>query len=120
MRRDMDLVRKMILALEEALPDREPELRFEGVPEEKIRYHLYLLYDAGLIRGELSQAMLDKFPEVYPLHLSWRGHDFADAVRSDTVWQRAKSAIGEKLSSVSFDVLLNLINKIAVKVLGVD
>lgn len=61
MRRDMNLIRKLILELEDALPEREPNLNIEGYTEEQVRYHLYLLHDAGLVYGHDFTPLKDRY-----------------------------------------------------------
>ena len=42
--------------------------------------------------------------------LTWEGHDFLDAIRSDTVWNKTKTLLKEKTLGMSF----NIIKKIAI------
>ena len=52
MKRDLELIRKMVLAIEDAPSGYAPELKFEGYTDEQVGYHAYLLLDAGLAKGE--------------------------------------------------------------------
>lgn len=70
----------------------------------EINYHLLLLTEAGL----LFQADMTKSPVavlVLPIRLTWQGHEFLDAIKNDTVWQRIKDTVKEKGGSIPFDVL---------------
>ena len=52
MKRDMDLVRKLIFAIEEHPPDSVPDrLAVEGFTDEQVGYHLSIMLDAGLVQG---------------------------------------------------------------------
>ncbi len=52
MKRDMALIRKMVLALEETPTGWAPDqLTFEGYTWEQIGYHAYLMIQAGLAKG---------------------------------------------------------------------
>lgn len=57
MKRDLNLVRKMLLAIEEAPTGWAPELSFEGYTQAQVGYHAYLLIDAGLARGSDASTM---------------------------------------------------------------
>lgn len=52
MKRDMDLVRKLLFAIEgfEGEPDYR-QLRIDGYEPEQIEHHLILMKDAGLLLG---------------------------------------------------------------------
>lgn len=95
MKREMDLIRELLLKLE-SLPaetgavfcfdGNEPELAVEGFSSDQIRYHLDLLREACLIESPGSQPMLGVTFE----RLTWRGHDFLDSIRSPAVWAKTK------------------------------
>lgn len=106
MKRDMDLIRELMLKLEE-LPvgpgdnvHIQPEngaLLVEGCSEgalgdysdHEIEYHLSLIEKAGFIeRTRHGPAVGIMFRG-----LSWSGHDFLDSVRSPDVWDKTKKAV---------------------------
>jgi hypothetical protein len=103
MKRDMDLIRELLLRLE-ALPipsigykiirSDEPEMQVEGYTVEQINYHLSLLEQANLINAAgLDVLGMKVGPPGTPFRsLSWAGHDFLDAMRSPDVWDRTKTA----------------------------
>ncbi len=90
MRRDMDLIRELLLRLE-ALPMcpggfvsfdvSDAEIAVEGSGDDEIWHHLAMIYDAGFadsgadVRGDLSGSW-------YFRSLTWAGRDFLDAVVS--------------------------------------
>jgi Hypothetical protein (DUF2513) len=37
--------------------------------------------------------------------LTWRGHEFMDAARNDTVWRKAKTRVMANVGGLAFDVL---------------
>ena len=49
MRRDFDLIRKMVLTIEDSSTGwAPPKMEFEGYTETEIGYHAFLMIDAGL------------------------------------------------------------------------
>ena len=95
MKRDMDLVRELLLKLESyplppgamaILDGHEPDMAVEGCSGAEVTYHLDLLREAGLIESPGSQPM----DGVTFRRLSWAGHDFLDSVRNPEVWRKTK------------------------------
>ncbi|KVN98184.1 DUF2513 domain-containing protein [Burkholderia ubonensis] len=97
MKRDMDLIRELLLKLE-ALPMQPRDVAYiysdvvpvDGYHADQIDYHLQLLEQAGLVdAGGLGGG---DGPGIAFSRLSWAGHDFLDAVRSPDVWDRTTHA----------------------------
>ena len=115
MKRDMQLARKVLLKLEESESGRfgGQELSLpiiDGYTDRQVGYHCYLLHQAGLLDGiePQSRGAKREGPSVYPIHLTWAGHDFIDSVRSDTVWNWMTKKILTTVESVSFQTLSQL------------
>lgn len=119
MKRDMDLIRQMTLAIESSPKGwSESSLTIDGYTPEQIGYHAYLLVDSSLAVGHDVTHMGSSGPEYLITHLTWAGHDFADACRDETIWNKAKSTIKEKVSSVTFDVMKELLMKFLKSAVG--
>ena len=110
MKRDMELVRSILLAIEEseqAVMSRDAFYRgprFKGTfsdnppwNQKQIVEHVRIMEQAGLIKveGVISPRGFSS------LGLEWEGHEFLDNARDENVWQKAKSMFGE----ASFDAL---------------
>ena len=105
MKRDMDLVRRIALATTELAPDTVLSA-LDGVDEHVFVMHVQWMVEAGLLHAALAGgggAAPAKFAAVY--RLTWAGCEFADAVRSDTLWAKAKSNVIKPTASFTFDVL---------------
>lgn len=92
--RDMDLVRELLLKI-----DADPQLdgtrwvRYATPAEmgiadhsaEEVGYHLNMLIEEGFIKAKDSM-------EFMPLinRMTWKGHEFLDDIRDDTVWGKTK------------------------------
>jgi len=102
MKRDMDLIRELMLKLEELpVPTAgmvvvdATKVNVEGYTTEQIDYHLSLLEQARFIHaGGLDFGMSGPGfgPGVGFCSLTWVGHDFLDAMRSPDVWNRTRKA----------------------------
>jgi uncharacterized protein DUF2513 len=118
MKRDMDLIRQILLRIEtEGTDDKRLFLKIEGYSEGEISYHVKLLAEAGLIRAmDMERGVLGSI--WWPISLTWNGHDFLDAARDDTNWNKAKSLVGAKVASASFEVFKAVLSELAKSALG--
>lgn len=105
MKRDMDLIRKILLAIEaHAEPySWEVPIEIEGYSDKEVSYHIKLLLEAGLIeaRGLKGTGVI-----TWAINgLTWAGHEFLEASRDDSRWGKVKRLVIEKTGSLSFEVL---------------
>ena len=91
MKRDMDLIRKLMLHLEELDGTGISHSNLlDGYTGEEVMYHNYLLADAGLAIGCDSSSSNSFLPQWHLNALTWNGHEFLDAARNEANWKRAK------------------------------
>lgn len=121
MRRDLDLIREIVLAVED-LPggSLNQELAIEGRTREEIGYHSYLIIDAGLAKGQDAGFLEDTSPIWHINHLTAAGHDFADASRSDTTWSKAKSQLREHGGSFTIEIVKEVLTRVVKGSLGLE
>ncbi len=117
MKRDMDLARRILLEVEK-VPDpmRPIDLAIEGYESVDVSYHVQLLHEAGLLVA--TDFTSNSGYKWSPRRLTWAGHEFLDAARDDTLWNKVKAQVKDKLASVSFDMLKALLVKAAADYLG--
>ena len=109
MKRDMDLVRKLLLSIEAS---DQPHVSLmldsvEGYSYDMVYYHLNLMEQGNLL-GKID--LVDG--EALILGMSWAGHDFLDAARSDTNWDKAKQAT-KSAGGWTFDLFKQVLVSIA-------
>ena len=89
MKRDMDLIRDLLLFAEaECGGSRLPDVYegdFSGYSNEQIYSNVKLIHDRGLISKVLSTSSSLNIGE-----LTWDGHDFLDSVRDPEIWRQTK------------------------------
>ena len=117
MKRDMELVRKILFAVEGKGFDDGLDLQIDGYSDQEISYHIMILDEAGLLKGIEQSATSDLCWFVE--RLTWAGHEFLDAARSETIWKSARRQVVDKLTSASFPVLEQLLSTIALQELGI-
>ena len=104
MKRDMDLVREIMLKIE-ALPAGPPVLYRMGEVEDLVLLNpLELLIEAGLVRGQISRSQGARGDVIGISTLTWAGHEWLDAVRDPRVWDEAKRTLLESGDSLSFEL----------------
>lgn len=119
MKRDYDLLRKLVLTVESGPHGYAPHhIKIDGYSDEEIGYHSYLLVDSGLAVGVDATTLGSTSPQWLILHLTSAGHDFADAIRDETRWKKATGIVKDKAGSVSLDVLKQLLISLLKNTLG--
>ncbi|MHB8940947.1 MAG: DUF2513 domain-containing protein [Desulfobacteria bacterium] len=109
MKRDLELIRKMVLAIEDAPSGWAPALKFEEYTDAQVGYHAYLLINAGLAKGQYLSTLGNLPPQGFISTLTWAGHEFADAARDETRWRKAMGVVQEKGGTVTIGVLTQLL-----------
>ena len=118
MQREMDLIRLIVLAMEDAPFDQPPVLEFEGYTPEEIAYHAYLVMDAGYAVGSEFRPIQSYTPRGMLQHLTWAGHEFAASVREESRWNAATGMVKGKAETVTTGVLTQLLTALMKGQLG--
>lgn len=119
MRRDMELVRGILLGIEEldmngrgcSSIELWKYLSENGYAYKKLSGHSTIMREAGLIEFEHMVRSLDRTSPARGVTLTWAGHEFLDNVRDQKAWKQVKKKIGA--NSISFEVLKTVAAEIA-------
>lgn len=96
MKRDMDLVRNILLsaeALEHGYVNDSPKI--DGYTDEQVAHHIYLMWQAGLVKGADTSGVSCDSPTAILISVTWQGHDFLDAIRDPEIWKKTKDIAGQ-------------------------
>lgn len=104
MKRDMDLIRRIALEAAE-LPYDRSMTGIDGIDEATFGAHVIWMEEAGLIKAGIQEFQSGEPPSVRVRRLTWEGCEFADAVRSDTMWRKAKENVLKPATSFTFSLL---------------
>lgn len=119
MKRNMDLIRAILIRLEEHEHGYAPRgLEIPGFTEEEIGYHCFLLNDAGLINADDDMGAGSPSPSSIPMNLTWSGHEFIVNAKNENIWGQAKEAV-KKLGDVSLSVWTEVLTQIVKNNLGI-
>lgn len=114
MKRDMELIRLQLLRVEGEQPD--PDL--SAYTEEQCIYHMALCIEAGLVHGLVHTNAVGEPNGTVAIRLTWKGHEFLDVARNDTVWRKAMGQVKKTGLAVTLPVLEELLKKGAKEILG--
>ena len=110
MKRDPEIIRNILLALEanEEDPYTLKRIEIEGVPAWLVSYQIELLHGGGFLHAD--DATSDEHDWI-PTRLTWQGHELLDAIRDDTIWRRTKEKL-EKVGGWTVPILQDVATSI--------
>lgn len=115
MKRDMELVRKILfLAEEEKSLDELSGLYDDAL----VAGHVAILTDAELVLAAVANGSDGKPIAADIIRLTWAGHEFIDNARNDTLWRKAMDKIGNISTSVSFNVLTQVLTSLTMQAIN--
>jgi hypothetical protein len=99
LKRDMDLLRSILLKVEESDSPHGCQVRIPGYSYEQLYAHAKLAEDAHLIEAKFSLDLRN----FHVLRLTFAGHEFLDEVRNDTRWEKAKALAIKNTGTVTLE-----------------
>lgn len=106
MKRDWDIIRKILQKAEELEPDKALSGNDFGLEiQSLVAFHVKLLDEAGLIVTNILKDQLNNPVAFRVTGLTWKGYDFLESIRSDSIWKKTKDKILEKGGAMTVDVI---------------
>ena len=108
MKRDFDLVRTILLGIENAEEITSDEIY--GATENDISrrlfdYNFKMIIDEGIVEGQNVPDDGNEDAEHWvDLQLTWKGHDYLDSVRDLQIWNATKAS-ASVAGGFTFDIL---------------
>lgn len=97
MKREMDLIRKILLSFDETDADRISvnNVILEGHSAKEVYFHIEIMTEAGLldhqiVRPELGDGRLMRIGIDRGIRPTMAGYDFLDAVRDPETWRKTR------------------------------
>ena len=106
MKRNMNKVRELLIKIEETGVD---DTYYTDDQEEC--YHLRIMKDGGLVEGWVVDNGIDGYSSEIS-GLTWKGHEFLDAIRDDGVWEKVKTHFKEKGVGMTIDTICTVAGNI--------
>ena len=111
MKRDMDLVRLILLEIEDKYSSTAIyDLAIDGYDTEMVAYHCKILYEAGLISDYKAQYADNEIYVFGVGSLTWDGNDFLEKIRDDSQWKKVKETITKKGLPLVVDTIKSVAN----------
>lgn len=97
MKRDMDLVRLILLKIEEEYESTALiNLSIDGYDMDTVAYHCKILHDAGFVSNYNASYAGDELYIFSVGALTWDGNDYLDKIRDNSTWKKIKDIIAQK------------------------
>ncbi len=104
MKRDIDLIKELLILIEKSANELSTQIiELDGFTENEIFYNVGLLISAGLVSGKETSTKDSR--SYHFLSLTWEGHDFLDAIRTNVGWKAIKKEVKKQGTSLPFSVL---------------
>jgi len=116
MKRDINLVRELLLYFEEittvstfevAGGDVQKYFEKKGFSDDQVDYHVALLHDAELILASNPQFIGQRGFWIVG-RLTWKGHEYLEVMRDKSKWKKAL-AILKKFKVTDLESIVNII-----------
>jgi len=103
MKRDMDLVRSILLYVENQDINNKgySSITIDGHASSEILGHVRLMEEHGL----LKDCLYDLSGNTTVRTITWAGYDYLDKVRDDSIWKKTKETIVQKGLPLVFDTI---------------
>lgn len=119
MKRDLDLLRNMLLLIEESMPEitNDDFAELSDNPQ-LIAFHIQLLIDAGFIAYYDASTIGN--PNYFIItRMTFAGCEYLDSVRSTKIWEQAKQKLSAVGGSATLDVITSLCADLVKAQLGI-
>lgn len=122
MKRDLDLIRRILLESEacDELPIYSDRFEFDGYDLVTINRHIVLLMDVNYLDAECFPSMNNTQLCIIN-RITMSGYDYLDSIRSNRVWSTVKRGICAVVggaASASLDVIKQYAGEVLLKELG--
>lgn len=102
MKRDMDIIRTIIPAVHDA---KGTVTSIDTIDKAQFIFHAQLLTEGNLIEAELKPNRRGMARTAAIFRLTVKGHNVADAIADNTVWEKTKSHLAGASASWSLALL---------------
>jgi hypothetical protein len=107
MKRDLDLIRHILLTVESSseIPVPIDKIATSKYTIEEIAYNIVLLNDAGYVVLKNNPALSNPFEKFYIERMTMSGCDYLDNVRDPEIWAKTKQTISGVVKSAGLDLV---------------
>lgn len=118
MKRDMDLVRRILIEAQKADQHIDIEsLVCDKHPLPVMAYHVELMAVHGLLDAKVDKSWGGGSTGGTIEGLTWDGCDYLDAIRDDRVWSRTKKVVREAVGDTTLSTIKQAASMVAVQLI---
>ena len=122
MKRDMDLVREILIAVERS---EDGDLNFDALGHErqKVYLHIELMKEHGLVDAVIVRGDDGPEHEIFLCkieRLTWDGHDFLDKARNQSIWEQAKRKCLDEIGGLPFEIFKICLTHVTMQRIGIE
>ncbi|MEO6527773.1 MAG: DUF2513 domain-containing protein [Gemmatimonadaceae bacterium] len=112
MKRDIDLVRQIMMNIEDLPSGPSMQFRMGEVDDPVVRAHLEMMISAGLVNGKITEPYGARGAVIIISGLSWEGHEWIETVRDDGLWNEVKITVLNCGGALTFEIARDVANQI--------
>lgn len=117
LKRDMDLIRKILLAIEEKYEPgmkaiSEHKFHVYGYDYTTICEHCHLLYQKGFVNSYMPIRFAGEGTSCHVGNITYEGYDFLEAIRDEKVWNKVKDTISKENLPSDIGTIKAIANKV--------
>jgi hypothetical protein len=86
-----------------------PVGQISGIDPASFAFHAQILEEAGLVTAAIHGGGKSISTSAFIYRLTWDGHDFADSISDDTIWNKAKRHLLGPSISWTFAILRDVV-----------
>ena len=106
MKKDMDLIREILLKIEELYVDTAIyDLTIDGYDMATVAYHCKLLHNAGYIFDYQAQYASNEIYTFSVGALTWTGNEYLEKIRDNSRWGKIKNTLIQKGLPFTIDMV---------------
>jgi hypothetical protein len=103
-KRDLDLIRDLLLKIEALPAGPTAQDRVDEIDDPVLLAHLEKLIVSGLVSGNISRSLGARGDVIGIAGLTWEGHEWIETVRDQRVWNETKRTCIDQAGALSFDL----------------
>lgn len=114
MKRDMDVIRQLLLVVEALHPGEwevDKHFKIDEISRSAMREYVKLLNEANYTEINVSDYVSGGY-SIHSARLTWQGHDFLETIRNDTVWEETKAVVGKTGGGMVISVVKSVATKL--------
>jgi hypothetical protein len=109
MKRDLEIIRSIMLNVESDKYPFGSMVRLEGIDNAVVGHHVALILDAGLAKGRLFETDSHGIIGGGIDRLTSSGHDFCEGIRQDTIWKKVQDKVIKPGAAYTISAIVEMV-----------